>query len=137
MKIDWIHTIILVLAVTAISGCSTPGPVVTPTAAPATATPGPPTPTAASTPSPTSTAPSSASVAISGFSFQPGEVTIAKGGSVTWTNDDSTAHTVRFAGSESDALGKGGTYSKSFDSPGTYDYSCGIHPGMIGKVTVI
>jgi plastocyanin len=81
--------------------------------------------------------PPSVSVTISGFSFQPAEATIAKGGTVTWTNDDSTAHTVKFAGSESDALGKGGTYSRTFDSPGTYDYSCGIHPGMKGKVTVI
>ncbi|BAI62913.1 copper binding protein [Methanocella paludicola SANAE] len=141
MKIDWIHVIILVLAITAISGCSTPGPVVTPTAVPATPTPFPPTPTATSTvvptPSPTSTTPSSASVTISGFSFQPGEVTIARGGTVTWTNNDGTAHTIKFQDSESPALQNGKTYSKTFNVTGTFDYICGIHTYMNGKVIVV
>ncbi len=139
MKIDWIHVIILVLAVTAMSGCSTQSPAVTPTAVPGTATPVPPTPTAASTvaPTPTSTAPSSASVTISGFSFQPGEVAIARGGTVTWTNNDGTAHTIKFQDSESQALQNGKAYSKTFDTAGTFDYICGIHTYMNGKVIVV
>jgi plastocyanin len=76
-------------------------------------------------------------VKISGFTFQPGEVTIAKGGTVTWTNDDSVTHTVKFADSQSPGLQKGDTYSKTFDSAGAFDYSCGIHPTMKGTVIVV
>lgn len=132
MKIEWIYVIIFALAITAVSGCTTSSPAVTPTATvvPSAATP---TPTAAPSPS---IVPSAASISIAGFSFQPGEVTIAKGGTVTWTNDDGTAHTVKFADSESSALQKGSTYSKKFDSAGTFDYGCGIHPSMKGKVIV-
>ena len=147
MKIEWIYLIILVLAVTAISGCTTSSPAVTPTATPATAT-ATPAPTAATavpsaagtatpTSAPTTAAPSTASVSISGFAFQPATVTIAKGGTVTWTNNDGTAHTVKFPDSESPALSSGKTYSKTFDTTGTFSYICGIHTYMHGTVTVV
>jgi plastocyanin len=55
---------------------------------------------------------------------------------VTWTNYDSATHTVRFGAVESPGFGKGGTYSKTFDVAGTYDYDCGPHPFMTGKVVV-
>ena len=144
MKTEWIYLLIFVLAVAAVSGCTTSGPAVTPTAVPTTATPMPPTPTAATTaepgsatPSPTTTAPSTASVTISNFAFQPDNITVAKGGTVTWTNNDATAHTVKFEDSQSAALQKDATYNKTFDTVGTFDYSCGIHPSMKGKVVVV
>jgi plastocyanin len=31
---------------------------------------------------------------------------------------------------------KGQTVSMRFDEPGTYDYICGLHPGMKGKIEV-
>ncbi len=78
----------------------------------------------------------SAQVSIKSFSFQPGTVTIAKGGTVTWTNHDSVKHTVKIGGEESPQLGKGQTFAKTFDTPGTFNYACGIHPSMKGTVIV-
>ncbi len=145
MTKERIYLIILVLAVTVLSGCTTSTPVVTPTATPVppttapTVNPATPTPTATPTlaVTPTPVPPSTASVSISGFAFQPGTVTIAKGGTVTWTNNDGSTHTVKFQDSESPALQNGKTYSKTFAAEGTYDYSCGIHTYMKGKVIVV
>jgi plastocyanin len=77
-----------------------------------------------------------AAVTIQDFSFNPDVARIAAGGSVTWTNRDSAAHTVKFGDSESSTLGNGATYTKKFDTPGKYDYNCGIHPSMKGSVEV-
>ncbi len=77
-----------------------------------------------------------AQVTIKNFAFEPGTVTIARGSTVTWANQDTTTHTVKFGDEESKPLGKGQTYSKTFDTPGTFDYACGLHPSMKGKVIV-
>lgn len=79
---------------------------------------------------------STAQVTIKNFAFDPGTVTIAKGGTVMWTNQDSAVHTVKFGNDESRSLNKGQIYSKTFNDAGTFDYVCGIHPGMKGKVIV-
>lgn len=79
---------------------------------------------------------STAQVMIKNFAFDPGTVTVAKGGTVTWANQDSAVHTVKFGSNESPSLKKGQTYSKTFNDAGTFDYICGIHPAMKGKVVV-
>jgi len=58
--------------------------------------------------------------------FQPSEITINKGDTVTWMHPGPTSHTVKFADSESPVLMNGGTYSKTFDQTGTFNYECGI-----------
>ena len=78
-----------------------------------------------------------ADVAIQNYQFQPSQVTILKGETVTWTNMDSMLHDVKFRDFESPELKKGEQYSKAFDKPGTYDYICGIHPSMKGTVIVV
>lgn len=78
-----------------------------------------------------------AQVAIKNYAFQPGDVTIARGGTVTWTNQDNVKHIVAFGSDVSPQLGMGQTYSKMFNQPGTFDYMCNIHPSMKGRVTVI
>ncbi|HEY3421823.1 MAG TPA: cupredoxin domain-containing protein [Methanocellaceae archaeon] len=83
-----------------------------------------------------SQAPNDATVSIQNFAFSPGTVTILKGGTVIWTNNDSTAHTVTFADSGSPSLNHGDTYTKTFVESGTFDYHCSIHPSMTGKVIV-
>ncbi len=78
-------------------------------------------------------------IEISGFSFNPNTLTVSKGASVVWTNKDSAPHTiVSDTGDEinSDSISKGNTYVHVFNTPGTYDYHCGIHPSMKGKVVV-
>jgi len=77
-----------------------------------------------------------ADVRITGFSFQPASIVVKAGGTVSWFNDDSAPHTVKFAQSESEQMGKGSSVSMTFATPGTYDYNCGIHPSMKGVVVV-
>jgi len=78
-----------------------------------------------------------ASVEIKNFAFEPKTVTIKVGQTVTWTNQDSTTHTVTGDGGiDSDDLSKGKSYPKTFDTEGTFDYHCTPHPQMTGQVIV-
>ncbi len=105
------------------------------TASPA-ATSGPP---AASTP-PDTASPAGAgdAVSIAGFAFHPATLTVSAGATVTWTNADSTNHSVAWndGTAGSDSLATGASYSRTFDTPGTFAYACGIHPSMTGTVVV-
>jgi plastocyanin len=94
----------------------------------------------------------SASVTIRDYAFSPATITIKAGGSVTWTNDGPSSHTV-----SSDSMGvfdsgmlsppmasmdpyggtsSGQTYGMAFQTPGTYKYHCSNHPTMHGTVVV-
>jgi plastocyanin len=79
-------------------------------------------------------------VAIRNFAFSPASLTVRAGTEVTWTNQDSDAHTVTSDGSggplNSKALNTGDTFSHTFAEPGTYKYLCTIHPFMTATVTV-
>ena len=76
--------------------------------------------------------------------YIPASVSIKKGDTVSWSNDDTAAHTVT-AGSAADGpsgafdsslLIAGGVYEHTFDSAGSYDYYCMVHPWMVGDVKV-
>jgi plastocyanin len=79
-------------------------------------------------------------VAIKNFAFAPAALTVRTGTRVTWTNQDSDAHTVTSTGSggplSSPAMDTGGTFSFTFTKAGTYRYLCTIHPFMTATVTV-
>lgn len=79
-----------------------------------------------------------AKVSIVDFAFSPGEITIAPGESVTWTNDDGAPHALEYhdGGAGSDLLLPGASFSRRFDRPGAYDYNCSVHPYMTGRVIV-
>lgn len=82
----------------------------------------------------------SGTVDIKGFTFSPKEVTVKAGGTVTWTNRDGFAHTVRSdnaAFAESKNLDQGSPFSHTFAKPGRYSYICGIHNSMKGTVVVV
>jgi len=69
--------------------------------------------------------------------FQPVQVTIPVGGSVSWRNNDSTDHTVTSDTNVFNAaLGAGGSFNRTFATAGTFTYSCSIHSGMNGRVVV-
>ncbi len=78
--------------------------------------------------------------------FMPAEVTVDVGGEVTWSNDDTAAHTVTSgADLTSDDVGidfdsslfmAGKTFSHKFDAAGEYPYFCMVHPWMVGTVIV-
>ena len=77
-------------------------------------------------------------VTIKDFAFDPGDLTVAKGTAVTWKNDDSATHRIKSGdGSfDSEDLKNGDSFEHTFDTAGTFDYICGIHPSMKGKITV-
>lgn len=102
-----------------------------------------PTPDPEPEPEPTSAppppAPAPATVSIAEFDFAPDPIEVAVGGSITWTNEDSTAHTASVAGGGPDtgAIRGGESATLSFDQPGTFDYVCQFHPGsMTGTIVV-
>jgi len=82
----------------------------------------------------------STEVTISDFLFQPEDLTVAAGTTVTWTNEDRAPHAIQddsdLAAEESPALARGDTFQLTYDEPGTYPYLCGIHNYMTGTITV-
>ncbi len=96
------------------------------------------------TTSPSARAPASPvpgnAVAIKNFAFSPATLKVKAGTTVTWTNQDTDAHTVTSAGSggplHSPALATHATYSHRFTTPGSYHYLCTIHPFMTATVEV-
>jgi plastocyanin len=76
-------------------------------------------------------------VSIENSSFKPSNLTVRKGATVEWTNNDTTVHNIKAAAFNSPDLEKGETFEFTFITAGTYDYSCGIHPTMKGKIIVV
>jgi len=85
------------------------------------------------------------SVPSNGKFFVPDTLTVSKGTTVSWTNGDSTLHTVTSgspeagnSGTEFDSsyLAAGKTFQHPFNTAGTFDYYCTLHPYMKGKVIV-
>ncbi|MET1232039.1 MAG: plastocyanin/azurin family copper-binding protein [Candidatus Limnocylindrales bacterium] len=95
-------------------------------------------PTATEAPSAGAPAGSAGAVSIVDFAFTPPDVTVAVDSTVTWTNTGDNTHTVKWSDGtpESPGLANGATYERTFDTPGTYPYVCGIHGSMAGTVVV-
>ena len=76
--------------------------------------------------------------------FIPSTVVITVGGTVTWDNTDNAAHTSSSGTAadgpdgvfDSSLIMAGGSYSHTFDTAGTFDYFCMVHPWMQGTVIV-
>jgi plastocyanin len=79
-----------------------------------------------------------AAVRIADFSFSPKDITVRTGTTVTWTNEGRAPHTVTADEDSFDSkrMNSGATFSVTFDTPGTFEYHCDIHPSMTGEVTV-
>ncbi len=77
-------------------------------------------------------------VEISGYAFSPATLNVEVGDTVTWTNLDPVQHSV-VSDSElaSPLLSRGESYSHTFARAGTYEYHCGPHPDMTGKIVVV
>jgi plastocyanin len=79
-----------------------------------------------------------AAVEIADFAFGPAEVTIAAGGTVTWTNTDNQPHTATSSGTfDTGSIAAGDSATVTFDEPGTFTYVCSFHPFMTATVTVV
>ena len=77
-------------------------------------------------------------ITIDNFTFTPPELTVAVGTTVKWVNHDDIPHTVanKDKAFRSQALDTDDSFSYTFASAGTFDYFCGLHPHMVGKVIV-
>jgi len=82
--------------------------------------------------------PQQTDVVIEGLAFNPEEINVPVGSTVTWSNQDSVTHTVtaRDQTFDSGDLPVGGTFNYTFEEKGTFDYFCTIHPNMEGTVIV-
>ena len=87
----------------------------------------------------TGTASSEVADSIVGLAHQPPQLTVTAGTTVTWTNHSYTAHTVTAVGGQfgSGPLAVGEGFKVTFSTPGTFAYTCTIHPSMKGQVTVL
>jgi plastocyanin len=80
-----------------------------------------------------------ATVTIADFKFDPSPASVAAGQALEFTNTDSTTHQIASTTSDllvSDPLAQGDQFTVTFDTPGTYDYFCGIHSSMTGTIEV-
>lgn len=76
--------------------------------------------------------------------YLPQDITILSGTTVTWSNDDGVMHTVTSGAANSSPTGlfdsgimeSGDTFEYTFESAGTYDYHCTLHPWAAGVVIV-
>ena len=111
-----------VLLVAIVAACSSGSGSPSPTAAPSAAAPGGTT----------------GAVTIVDFGFEPADLTVAAGTTVTWTNTGAATHTVKWSDGtpQSSGLTGGATYQRTFDSAGSFPYVCGIHGSMSGTITV-
>lgn len=77
-------------------------------------------------------------VRITNFTFEPANLTIAAGDSVTFVNEDSAPHTATADSGAFDTgnLGRGQSATLTFNGGGSFAYFCQIHPRMRGTLTV-
>jgi len=76
--------------------------------------------------------------------FIPSSLTINVGDTISWSNDDTAAHTVTSGhpangpdgNFDSSLLMAGKAFDVTFDNSGSYDYFCMVHPWMVGEVQV-
>jgi plastocyanin len=79
-----------------------------------------------------------ATVTIDNFAFTPASLTVKPGTVVTFVNHDDIPHSIVDVGKafRSRALDTDETYAFTFTTAGDYDYFCGLHPHMKGKIVV-
>src|SRR5689334_25029158 len=77
-------------------------------------------------------------VSITATAFKPASITIKTGDAIKWTNKDTKAHQVvanngAFA---SPTIAAGRTWTRTFNTAGTFKYHDALHPALTGKVVV-
>ena len=69
--------------------------------------------------------------------FTPPAIQVPAGTEVTWRFEDRfVPHDVAGEGWSSGEPRRSGTFTHTFDQPGTYPYRCTLHDGMDGRVVV-
>jgi plastocyanin len=84
-------------------------------------------------------------VSLKNIQFNPKDITVKPGETITFTNDESIPHDVHkqsgpggdFGSGPDGGMQQGDTFKLKLDKPGTYQYVCHVHaPGMAGTITV-
>ncbi len=77
-------------------------------------------------------------VVVANLAFDPAQITISTGTTVSWINEDSVPHTVTSTDGafDSGVFDPGANFTWSFDQPGSFPYVCQLHPQMQGTVIV-
>jgi hypothetical protein len=76
-------------------------------------------------------------VLMDGGHFVPPSVEITVGDTVTWTNRDALLHDASGDGWATEQITDDESTSVTFDTAGSFDYICTIHPSMTGTVVVL
>ena len=87
---------------------------------------------------PATSAVATTAITIDNFAFSPQAITVKVGDTVTWTNNDSTAH---FPTSDDNSftageVQPGAKVTATFSKAGTFTYHCAFHPEMTGTIIV-
>jgi plastocyanin len=86
-----------------------------------------------------------AQVGMQNIQFDPRDITVKPGETITFTNDEAVPHDVHktsgpgddFSSGDTGGMQEGDTFELKLDQPGKYDYVCKVHaPGMAGSITV-
>jgi plastocyanin len=77
-------------------------------------------------------------IEVKDFMFSPTTLTVSVGSKVIWVNKDDEPHTVVSDTGvfRSGAIDTDESFSFTFDKPGTYHFTCSIHPRMVGTIVV-
>jgi plastocyanin len=78
-------------------------------------------------------------VTIADYTYDPAEITVSKGTTVVFANQDSTAHTATSKDSgvfESGAIEPGKSGKVTLRKTGSFAYYCAFHPFMKGTIEV-
>ena len=68
--------------------------------------------------------------------FSPANIVVASGTTVTWSFTGAATHNVTFGDGNNSGDKASGTFSRTFSTAGTFNYSCTLHSGMSGSVKV-
>ena len=91
-----------------------------------------------SDPGPTSVDDTDIVIGIRNYKYNPSIISIPRGATVTWLNDDKADHTATDKNSawDSTIIHSEESQALQFNTPGTYSYYCTIHPYMTGTLTI-
>jgi plastocyanin len=94
------------------------------------------TPSATQGAQPVAAAAGGSTVKMAGLAFAPATLTVARGTTVVFDNDDTAPHTVtaRNGGIDSGVLDPGRQFSQAVTDG--FDYFCSIHPSMTARIVV-
>ncbi len=77
-------------------------------------------------------------ITIKDFAFNPADLTVNAGDTVTFVNEDGAPHTATAdnGGFDTGNLSTGQSAAFKFSTAGTFSYFCAVHPSMKGSITV-